>query len=154
MNLKNYILKQHDKISCLCTFLYASIKIQALPTITSAKQQTPKLKQIGKSISKTSIQDIKSILFDLNDLKEAIQFAACKSYLRTLLNSLRIFLPVNYSIKHFLLKRKLAFVIFIKIVKRKSLIHWISSLVNKKCFDKIQDIKHFAKIDDLAFPNF
>ena len=103
---KNCIFKQHDKISCLCTFLYASIKIQALPTITSAKQQTPKLKQIGKSISKTSIQDIKSILFDLNDLKEAIQFAACKSYLRTLLNSLRIFLPVNYSINHFVLFKK------------------------------------------------
>lgn len=35
----------------------------------------------------------KSILFGLNDLKDAIQIAASKSFLRTLLNSFRIFIP-------------------------------------------------------------
>lgn len=34
-----------------------------------------------------------SILFGLDDLKEAVQVAASKSYLRTLLNALKIFIP-------------------------------------------------------------
>jgi hypothetical protein len=43
-------------------------------------------KSDGKSANSTQ-------LFGLNDLKEAIQIAASKSYLRTLLNALRIFIP-------------------------------------------------------------
>ena len=35
----------------------------------------------------------KNILFDLSDLKEAIQMTASKSYMRTLLNALKIFTP-------------------------------------------------------------
>ncbi len=35
----------------------------------------------------------KNVLFDLNDLKDAIQIAASKSYLRTLLNAFKIFIP-------------------------------------------------------------
>ncbi len=74
--------QQHDKISCLCAFLYASMK-HAVP-INEKINKMSELKTNTRS---------KSILFGLDDLKEAVQVAASKSYLRTLLNSLKIFLP-------------------------------------------------------------
>ncbi|CAF0723942.1 unnamed protein product [Brachionus calyciflorus] len=66
--------KNHDKISILCSFLYASMKINA-------------------NLSPRVDSKNKSILFDLNDLKEAIQIAASRSFLRILSNALRIFTP-------------------------------------------------------------
>ncbi len=70
--------QQHDKISCLCSFLYASLKHPV---------------HIPMAAASGTLYKVKSILFGLNDLKEAIQMTASKSYLRTLLNSLKIFLP-------------------------------------------------------------
>ena len=61
-------------------------------TITNEKRNTskPKLKFYEKQPSQTNS---KGILFGLVDLNDAILLAASKSYLRTLLNSLRIFIP-------------------------------------------------------------
>jgi len=73
--------QQHDKISCLCTFLYASMR--------GVDVSLYKLKKVEIN-TKTNP---KNILFDLSDLKEAIIAAASKSYLRTLLNALKIFTP-------------------------------------------------------------
>ena len=73
--------QQHDKISCLCTFLYASMQDINISSL--------KLKKADVN-TKTNL---KNILFDLNDLKEALIEAASKSYLRTLLNALKIFTP-------------------------------------------------------------
>ena len=73
--------QQHDKISCLCSFLYASMKY----SVSFADR-------LNKIDPKANLK-VKSILFGLDDLKEAVQMAASKSYLRTLLNSLKIFLP-------------------------------------------------------------
>lgn len=39
-------------------------------------------------------------IFNLADLKEAIQVAAYKSYLQTLLNAVRIFIPVHILDPH------------------------------------------------------
>lgn len=47
----------------------------------------------GKILKNKSSSKGKSVLFDLNDLKDAIQIAASKSYLRTLLNAFKIFIP-------------------------------------------------------------
>jgi hypothetical protein len=66
-------------------------------------------KQSSGSTSGSSNQKIdpkSTVLFGLNDLKEAIQIAASKSYLRTLLNSLRIFIPVNFKPNFFNYQRK------------------------------------------------
>jgi hypothetical protein len=67
------IFKQHDKISCLCTFLFASLK-----------QECNYNESIGKNV-----------LFNLNDLKIVIQSIAMRGFFRTLLNSLKIFIPVR-----------------------------------------------------------
>jgi hypothetical protein len=45
------------------------------------------------TLQKTDGKNPSTPLFGLNDLKEAIRIAASKSYLRTLLNALRIFIP-------------------------------------------------------------
>ncbi len=66
--------QQHDKISCLCAFLYSSMKL-SWPNVSG-------LAKAGQSV-----------LFGLNELKEVVQIAASKSYLRTLLNALKIFIP-------------------------------------------------------------
>ena len=73
--------QQHDKISCLCTFLYASMR--------GVNVSSLKLKKTDVNTK----MNPKNILFDLNDLKDALIEAASKSYLRTLLNALKIFTP-------------------------------------------------------------
>ena len=75
--------QQHDKISCLCAFLYASMKHPV-----SINDKINRMSELRANNTRS-----KSILFGLDDLKEAVQVAASKSYLRTLLNSLKIFLP-------------------------------------------------------------
>jgi len=73
--------EQHDKISCLCTFLYSSMMLTC-PNINALLQA-----------SKNTTTSGKSVLFGLNELKEVVLIAASSSYLRTLLNALKIFIP-------------------------------------------------------------
>ena len=75
----NRICKTHDKISCLCSFLFASMKLNLSANKIKAINDKPENQNI----------------FNLADLKEAIQVAAYKSYLQTLLNAVRIFIPVH-----------------------------------------------------------
>jgi hypothetical protein len=82
----------HDKISCLCSFIYASMNYYIIPSSDDKKN---------------------SILFSLSNLKDAIQVAASKSYLRTLLNGLKIFQPktlldiyVEFLYNVFVIKRE------------------------------------------------
>ena len=61
----------------MCTFLFASLKHDQYYDDSNTKH----------------------ILFNLNDLKIAIQSVAMRGYLRTLLNSLKIFIPVRIIVK-------------------------------------------------------
>ncbi len=65
---------QHDKISCLCTFLYASLKFEYIDE---------------------KYKNDRHIIFGLDDLKDAIQITALRGFLKTLLNSLKIFVLVS-----------------------------------------------------------
>jgi hypothetical protein len=67
---------QYDKISCLCTFLYASLKIEYI---------------------ESNCRNDKHIIFGLDDLKTAIQTTALRGFLKTLLNSLKIFMLVSLN---------------------------------------------------------
>ena len=73
------IPQQHDKISCLCTFLFAS------------------LKQECNYNELTSEKNGGIVLFNLNDLKIVIQTIALRGFFRTLLNSLKVFIPVSHK---------------------------------------------------------
>jgi hypothetical protein len=80
----NYIHNHHYHSNSVCNSSNTSV--------TNDKKNTtkPKLKFYEKQPSQSNS---KGILFGLNDLNDAILLAASKSYLRTLLNSLRIFMP-------------------------------------------------------------
>lgn len=109
--------QHHDKISCLTTFLNASMRQQFnnslhaqqqqqqqnqnQTAVKDQQQQQQRSKKLGSDRSYSSASKSPttpgssklSVLFGLNDLKDAIQIASSRSYLRTLLNSLKIFIP-------------------------------------------------------------
>ena len=73
---------------------------QVFPNYTDLATQANKNQKTRSAMGRMGrhysvLESNKNVLFGLLDLKEAIQLAASKSYLKTLFNSLKIFIPVT-----------------------------------------------------------